>query len=136
MKKIKIELSPDELASIIHIVGEKEKEIHHLSLNKNISLGLIEKLTVGLNDSQKESTIKVQVKGAISRLTGIAVGQMKDDSSLSRDLNMTSPQIRSLAIPFTYIARQYKPVATISPDDCEMQDTIQECVDLIIKKTK
>lgn len=136
MKKIKIELTPEELASVIHILGEKEKEIRHLSLNKNLSLGLTDKLVANLSDSQKEETIKVQVKAAISRLTGIPASQIKDTDSLTRDLQMTSQQVRSLAIPFTSIARQYKPGVTISPDDCEEQDTVQDCIDLIMDKTK
>ena len=119
MKKIKIELTAEELASIIHIIGEREKEIYHLSLNKNLSLGLTDKLTANLSGSQKEETIKIQVKAAISRLTGIPASQIKDDTSLTRDLQMTLQQIRSLAIPLTFIARQYKPGVTISPDDCE-----------------
>ena len=41
MEKIKIELTPEELASIIHLVGEKE--INHLSLSTNLTLGLTDK---------------------------------------------------------------------------------------------
>lgn len=136
MKKVKVEFTPEELAFVIHIVGEKEKEIHHLSLNKNLSLGLIDKLISNLSDSQKEETLKVQVKAAISRLTGIPLNQIEDDDSLTRYLQMTSQQIRSLAIPFTSIARQYEHGITISPDDCEEQDTVQNCVDLIMDKIK
>jgi hypothetical protein len=136
MKKIKIELTPDELASIIHMAGEKEKELYNLSLNKNVSLGLVEKLTVNLADSQKEATIAVQVIAAISRLTGIPASQIKDSDNLTHDLHMTSQQIRSLATSFTYIASQYKPGAAITPDECQAQETIQDCVDLIMKKIK
>ncbi len=135
MKKIKIELTPEELASLMHIVNEKEKDIQQISLNKNVSLGLSSKLTAGLSDSQKEQTIKAQVKGAIFRLTGIPVSQINDGNNLLLNLHMTSPQIRSLAIPFSNIAMHYKPGATISSDECELQDTVQDCVDLIMGKT-
>lgn len=136
MKKIKIELTPDELASIIHMAGEKEKELYNLSLNKNVSLGLVEKLTVNLADSQKEATISVQVIAAVSRLTGIPASQIKDTDNLTRELHMTSQQIRSLATSFTFIAGQYKAGAAITPDESQAQVAIQDCVDLIMKKIK
>ena len=136
MKKIKIELTPDELASIIHMAGEKEKELYNVSLNKNVSLGLVEKLTGNLADSQKEATIAVQVIAAVSRLTGIPASQIKDSDNLTRDLHLTSQQIRSLATSFTYIAGQYKAGAAITPDECQAQTAIQDCVDLIMKKVK
>lgn len=134
MKKIKIELTPEELASLIHIVGGREKDTQNLLPNKNISLGITEKLIAALTDSQKEATIKVQVKAAIARLIGITDIEIKDNDNLTKDLNMTSHQIRSLAIPFSHTAGQYKPGATVSPDDCESQETVQDCVDLIISK--
>ena len=135
MKKIQIELTPEELASVIHIISEKEKEIQNLTLNKNLTLDLTDKLTVNLNSIQKEETIKVQVKAAISRQTGIPAGQIKDDDHLKTvPLNMTTPQIQSLATPFEFIARQYKPGVTISPDECEEQNTVQNCIELILDK--
>ena len=136
MKKIKIVLTPNELASVIHIVGEKEKEIHHSSLNENLSLNLVDKFTNNLDDSQKEEVIKIQIKAAIFRLTGIPSKQIKGDDGLTEELQMTSPQIRSLAIPLTNIAKHYKASARIVPDDCEEQDTVQDCVDLVMDKTK
>ena len=135
MKKIKVELTPEELASLMHIVGEKEKEIQSQSLHKNLSLGLNDKLVANLTNTQKEQTIKVQVKAAIFRLTGIPANQINDTDNLTKDLHMTSVQIRSLSIPFTHIARQYKAGATINSDECEQQETVQDCVDLIIGKT-
>lgn len=134
MKRIKIELTPEELATIIHLVGEKEKEIYNLSLIKNNSPGLTKTLTANLTNSQKEATIKIQLKAAISRLTGIAANQIKDSDSLTGNLHLTSQQIRSLAIPFSYIASQYKTGVIINPDDCEAQGTIQDCADLIMSK--
>lgn len=134
MKKIKVELTPEELAMLIHIIGEKEKEVQQLSHSKNISLGIIEKLTAGLTGSQKEATINEQVKAAISRLTGVPAVQIKNTDALVKDLQMTSQQIHSLSISFSYIAGKYKPGVIISGDDCEAQDTIQDCVGLIISK--
>jgi hypothetical protein len=135
MKTIRIDLTPDDLAVLLHLVGEKEKEIHQTTLASNLSLNITGKLTARLNDSQREATIRVQVKAAIYRLTGIPTDQISDKASSTKDLHMTGLQIRSLAIPITYIARQFKKDATISPDECEELDSVDEYVDLIVEKT-
>lgn len=134
MKKIKIELNPNELAILMHLVSEKEKQISDLTLDAFVSLSLKDKLITNLNDEQRSETIKVQVKASISRLIGKPLSQINDKSSLTRDLHMTSPQVRSRSIPFTSIARQFKSGVTISSDECEEQDTVQDCVTLIESK--
>ena len=135
MKKIKIALTPDELASIIHLASEKEKELDDASVNKSVSLGIVDKLTQNLSDDQKGATILAQVTAAISRLTGVAVADIKPGDQLNGgDLKMTSVQIRSLGGTFTNIAQQYKAGAKVTPDECAAQNTVQDCAALIIKK--
>ncbi|MDQ2720772.1 MAG: hypothetical protein M3Z26_13570 [Bacteroidota bacterium] len=134
MKKINIQLTPEDLASILHIVDQKEKGVQQISSNKNIPLGITGKLISNLTDSQKEQTINAQVKGAIFRSIGIPLNQIADGNNLTLDLHMESAQIRLLSIPFSDIACHYKPGIVISSDECELQNTVQDCVNLILGK--
>ena len=135
MKKIKIALTPDELASIIHMADEKEKELDDTSVNKNISLGIVNKLTQNLSDDQKGATILAQVTAVLSCMTGVAVADIKPGDQLTGgDLRLTSLQIGTLGGTFTNIAQQYKPGAKVTPDECAAQKTVQDCATLIIKK--
>lgn len=78
--------------------------------------------------------IKYQVKDVLSRITGRLIENIADDARLQEDLLLTTLEIRSLAIPFQYIARQYRAGARIGQDECLAQNTVQDCVDLIVSK--
>ncbi len=81
-----------------------------------------------------EPEIEEAVNAVLSRVTGMAAGQINNKDSLSDDLRLTTPEIRSLATPFKQIARNYKSGVMITPDECEELDTVQDCIDLIVKK--
>jgi hypothetical protein len=59
---------------------------------------------------------------------------IKDNLDLRIDLRLTDDIIRGLAAPFQRIAREHKPTATVSRDECDELDTVGNAVALVSNK--
>lgn len=134
-KKISLTLDLRELNGIVSLINEKEKGLHLSMLVENAEVPLKKKLLDNLSEDQKKEFIRLEVKKVLSRATGIPVDQIGDKQSLTQDLHLNSLQIRALSIPFTNVARNFKPDARVSADECEECDTVNDCVDLVYGKS-
>lgn len=134
MKKTAVELSHKQIAILLHLIGDKEKEINFSTSHGELSLGISDSLTANFSDDDKKELVTIQVKQAVSAASGIPASNIKEKDDLRDDLHLSAILIRSLAMPSTRIARQFKAGATVSADECEKQDTVQDCIDLIMGK--
>lgn len=134
--KITLHLNMKELSSLINLLHEKEQNMHLSMLTEDAELPLKRKLLDNLTEEQKEEFIRLEVKKVLSRATGLPVGNIGDKQSLTGDLHVNSLQIRALAVPFTNIARHFSPGAVVSADECEQCDTVNDCVELVVNKSK
>jgi hypothetical protein len=136
MGNIKIEFSAEEVAALVSLMQENHEQIAQSPELLKLVTEISKKIIAAQSDSDKKELITAQVKSALYRLTGVKPENIKNTDTLSDDLSMTPQQIKSLTIPFTNIARQYKLNALISMDECMQCKTVQSCVDLIMGKIK
>ncbi|WP_396158898.1 matrixin family metalloprotease [Flavobacterium sp.] len=136
-RKIKLlsdESKKDAKKLIAKFLTEYAKE--YKSEHSKNSFRINDKPIANQTSPEKEEVIKYLVKSAISRLRGIPVPEISDEADLILDLRMSSTQIRSLATVFTFIAQKFKAGVVINANECEEQDTVQDCVILIMTKTE
>ncbi len=134
-KKISLSLDVRELNGITSLIDEKMQNLHSSMLVDNIEVPLRKKLLDILSDDQKKEFVRLEIKKVLFLATGMPVDKIGDKQSLTEDLHLNSFQIRVLSIPFTNVAKNFKPDATLSADECEECDTVNDCVDLVYGKS-
>ena len=132
--KISISFSVSEINSLVNLLIEREQRMHLSLLDDQFEIPLKKKILDALTQQESKEFIRLEVKKVLSRATGMPISEINDDNSLTDDLHLTSLLIRALAVPFTNIARQFKPAAVITPDECEECDTVEDCVTLVFSK--
>jgi hypothetical protein len=130
MGKIKIELSAEEVAVILKCIQEHSQEISNSEV-------LLKKITDAKNDSDKRNEINDKVKKVIHNLSHLAIDQIEDAGKLmDYPILLIAIQMKTLGSSFTYIAQQYKTLAVIGMDEAAQLGTVQDCVELIMKRIK
>lgn len=134
--KIKTALSMQEFSALLNLINEKENSFQAAMVDENATSPLKTVLLKSLDEDQREEFIRQEVKKVLSRATGKPVANIEDGDSLTDDLHMNSLFIRALAVPFTKIARQFNATAVITPDECEECEKVDDCVTLVVDKSK
>ena len=132
--KISISFSVSEINSLVNLLIEREQRMHLSLLDDQFEIPLKKKILDALTQQESKEFIRLEVKKVLSRATGMPISEINDDNSLTDDLHLTSLLIRALAVPFTNIARKFKPAAVITPDECEECDKVEDCVTLVFDK--
>ena len=132
--KISISFSVSEINSLVNLLIEREQRMHLSLLDDQFKIPLKKKILDALTQQESKEFLRLEAKKVLSRATGMPISEINDDNSLTDDLHLTSLLIRALAVPFTNIARQFKPAAVITPDECEECDMVEDCVILVFSK--
>lgn len=135
MKKITLRLGHAEMANFLFAATPDNVALGNAMRIQDTN-ALVARITGSLSTDERDAVIGVSVKQAIARLRGLDPDSIADDHHLGntgpKHLNLTDIQIQSLSVPFTHIARAYNGDALITPDDCAKQDTVKDCIDLVI----